>query len=379
MIRNEHGGSGVLPGRYAGEAIPIHDGPTPEQLAYREHKRAADGLAGRICAAAADAARSQYVLLELIGQFEAMGGLKHWTGFKSVADWLSWCCAMTPQVAREHVRVATALRRMTTIANLFKEGRLSYSKVREVTRVVDVVDEQRLAELAVTATAAQLAKMISSFRGADGSRIPQQNKRVVSWQERQDGMIDFRVRLPKEDAAVLIAAIETAKDQFGPPPPKPDPCGAHAQADPTAGLQVYGKADALLDVARGFLNTAPEDRSGEDRSLVVVHVSADNLMPAEPVEAQLCTDDLMPAEPVEAQPDTETNPGDVPAGTSATSPNMAVCHIAGVGSVEPATAQRLACDNPVLGAVVDKHGPGARTRAHSTFGVEAVASGVDDP
>ena len=48
---------------------------------------------------------------------------------------------------------------------------------------------------------------------------------------------------------------------------------------------MYGKADALLDVARGFLNTAPEDRSGEDRSLVVVHVSADNLMPAEPVEA----------------------------------------------------------------------------------------------
>jgi hypothetical protein len=64
---------------------------------------AADGLAGRICAAAADAARSQYMLLELIGQFDAMGRLKHWTGFKSVADWLSWACSMTPQVAREHV------------------------------------------------------------------------------------------------------------------------------------------------------------------------------------------------------------------------------------------------------------------------------------
>jgi hypothetical protein len=48
-------------------------------------------------------------------------------------------------VAREHVRVAKALRRMPTIAQLFKDGRLSYSKVREVTRVVDVVDEQRLA------------------------------------------------------------------------------------------------------------------------------------------------------------------------------------------------------------------------------------------
>jgi hypothetical protein len=65
---------------------------------------------------------------------------------------------MTPGVAREHVRIARALRRMPTIAGLLREGRLSYSKVREVTRVVDVVDEARLAGLALTATAAQLAK-----------------------------------------------------------------------------------------------------------------------------------------------------------------------------------------------------------------------------
>jgi hypothetical protein len=71
---------------------------------------------------------------------------------------------MTPGVAREHVRVAKALRRMPTIAGLFKEGRLSYSKVREVIRVVDVVDEVRLAGLALTATASQLARMISGFR-----------------------------------------------------------------------------------------------------------------------------------------------------------------------------------------------------------------------
>jgi hypothetical protein len=323
VIRNKHEGPGVVPGRYVGEAIPIHNGPTPEQIAYQEAKAHADALAGRICVAAAETARCQSTLLDLLGEFDAVNGLRHWTGFKSVAHWLSWSCSMTLGVAREHVRVATALRRMPTIAGLFKEGRLSYSKVREVTRVVDVVDEQRLAELAVTATAAQLAKMISSFRGIEGRRIPQQNQRVVSWQEREDGMIHFRVRLPKEEAAVLVAAIDVARDQFGPPPPTPGPC-SEPQPDPTGGPGVYRKADALLDVARAFINTAPEDRSGEDRGLVVVHVSADNLA------------------------------GDVPAGTS--QPSRAVCTIDGVGSVEPATAQKLACDNPVLGAVVDKHG-----------------------
>jgi|SRR5829696_6205230 hypothetical protein len=34
----------------------------------------------------------------------------------------------------------------------------------------------------------------------------------------------------------------------------------------------------------------------------------------------------------------------------------AVCPIEGMGSVEPATAQRHACDSQLLGAVIDKHG-----------------------
>src|SRR5215211_4440301 len=147
---NDHDGPGVVPGRYAGEAIRLHDGPTPRQLASEQEKAQADGLAGRICAGAADAARSQHTLLELLGEFDAIGAIRYWNDFKSLAHWLSWCCSMTPGVAREHVRVAKALRRMPTIESLLKEGRLSYSKVREITRVVDVVDEQRLAEPALT-------------------------------------------------------------------------------------------------------------------------------------------------------------------------------------------------------------------------------------
>jgi hypothetical protein len=245
--------------------------------------------------------------------------------------------------------VAKALRRMPTITGLFREGRLSYSKVREVTRVVDVVDEQRLAELALTATASQLARTISGFRSASGVRINQQTKRHVSWHEREDGMIDFQARLPKDEAALVIAAIRTAKDQFGPPPTKPDPCG-DGQQEATSGVGVYSNVDGLLDVARVFLDTAPRDRSGEDRTLVVVQVSAENLagnVPAgTPAPAE--SDRSVSAE-------TSTTPecdGNVPAATAA----AAVCHIERVGSVEPATAQRHACDSPLLGAVIDKHG-----------------------
>ena len=51
---NEHDGEGVIPGRYPGEAIQIHDGPTPEQMAYEEQRAEADALAGKICAVAAE-------------------------------------------------------------------------------------------------------------------------------------------------------------------------------------------------------------------------------------------------------------------------------------------------------------------------------------
>jgi hypothetical protein len=60
--------------------------------------------------------------LELIGEFDAVGAIGLWTDFKSVAHWLAWACSMTPGVAREHVRVATALRRMSTINAAFQEG-----------------------------------------------------------------------------------------------------------------------------------------------------------------------------------------------------------------------------------------------------------------
>ncbi|MDN5804669.1 MAG: 13E12 repeat family protein, partial [Microlunatus sp.] len=126
----------------------------------------AEALAGKICAAAALSAQSECQLLELVGEFDAVDAVRWWDGVKSLAHWLSWCCSMSPGTAREHVRVARALRRMPTITEAFRQGRLSYSKVREVTRVVDLVEEAEVCELALTATASQLARMVAGYRRA---------------------------------------------------------------------------------------------------------------------------------------------------------------------------------------------------------------------
>jgi hypothetical protein len=82
-----------------------------------------------------------------------------------------------------------------------------------------------------------------------------------------------------------------------------------------------------------FLNTAPEDRSGEDRTLVVVQVSAENLarkVPAGTPEARPAGVDPVgnvPAGTPEARPAGVDPVRNVPAGTS--SPESAVCHIEG--------------------------------------------------
>ncbi len=311
---------------------------------------ASEVLGGRICAAAGLAAQSQCRLLELIGDFDAGNAVRWWDGVTSLAHWLSWACSMSPGTAREHVRVARALRRMPTIRQAFREGRLSYSKVREATRVVDLVDDAELCELALTATAAQLATTVSGYRTAAGTRLHQQRDRGLTWTTRDNGTVDVRLRLPTEEAALLLAALTTAKDQHGTPPSPgvkdrgtdgtgtTDDSGATEDTDTTP---AYTLADAMLDVARTFLATAPEDRSGEDRSLVVVQVHAD----------QLTTD----------QPTTDPAADDVPAGTSPTPTASTTthrrpdptCHVQGVGGIEPDTARKLACDTDLYAAVLD--------------------------
>jgi hypothetical protein len=92
LITNDRDGPGVIPGRYKAPAIPIDNGPTPQQIAEEQQRAQADGLAGRISAAAADTARSEYLLLELLGEFDAIGAIRYWRDFKSLAHWLS-CAA----------------------------------------------------------------------------------------------------------------------------------------------------------------------------------------------------------------------------------------------------------------------------------------------
>ena len=173
----------------------------------------AEALGERIQAQAAVVAAATCEFLLLLGDFDARGGVGWFVGLKSTAHWLSWACSMSPGAAREHVRVARALPSMPLTVTEFQAGRLSYSKVREISRVADRVDEQTLVDMARAMTASQLARTISSFRAVDGARLGQDTMRQARWQVREDGMIELRAVLPAEMGAEVVTALELALDR----------------------------------------------------------------------------------------------------------------------------------------------------------------------
>jgi hypothetical protein len=76
----------------------------------------------------------------------------------SCAAWLSWKCQMSSGTAREHVRVARALRSLSVIRGEFAAGRLSYAKVRALTRIATPENEAGLAEISGPMTGNQLER-----------------------------------------------------------------------------------------------------------------------------------------------------------------------------------------------------------------------------
>src|SRR5687767_2532479 len=85
-------------------------------------------------------------------------------GVQSCAHWLNWKCGIGMGAAREKVRVARALEGLPKIAAAMERGNISYSKVREITRIAGAETEDYLLGIAEHGTASHVENLVRSFR-----------------------------------------------------------------------------------------------------------------------------------------------------------------------------------------------------------------------
>jgi hypothetical protein len=170
-------------------------------------------LAREIAAGAVRLAAASAAWLRLVGEFDEREGWGGY-GFRSCAEWLAYQCGLSPGPAREHVRVARALRRLPVLAAAFAGGRLSYSKVRALTRVAEPATEDALLEFAVEATASQVERTVRQWRRADAlDEESTAARQSLEWWEDDDGMLVLRARMPAEQGAALVTAIESRAER----------------------------------------------------------------------------------------------------------------------------------------------------------------------
>src|SRR5687767_10921959 len=178
--------------------------------------RTIDGLADDITELASHIHAATCRWLVLVAEFDRRGGWGDW-GCRSCAHWLSWRCSISPVAAREHVRVAHRLQELPLIRGAFAEGRLSYSKVRALTRVENVVKEEELLSLARHATAAHLERLVRAYRGvAARARATAGGgpERYVTWTHADDGSLLLHARLPAEEGAIVLAALQAGVERL---------------------------------------------------------------------------------------------------------------------------------------------------------------------
>jgi len=149
-------------------------------------------------------------LLQLVGEYDALEG---WvaTGAISCAHWLAGLLDVELSTAREHVRVAAALRALPQTAAMVAAGTLSYAKAREVTRVATAATEAELLELARRETARTLGRTLANWqvrREPEGLAARQRSARSCTFHHEADGTITMHVRMTPDDAARVRAVLD---------------------------------------------------------------------------------------------------------------------------------------------------------------------------
>jgi 5-methylcytosine-specific restriction endonuclease McrA len=231
-----------------------------------------DRLGDEIAELAAHLTAATARLLDLIREFDVREGWN--SGFRSCAAWLTWRVGLAPGAAREHVRVARALGGLPRLADALARGELSYSKVRELTRVATPETQERLLAVGRAGTAEHVERLVRGWRRMDLKAEAHEAARhhagrALQVYRSEDGSVRIKGRLAPEVGALLIKALAAAQECL-----YPWHADRAAGADPTMEQQ---QADALALLAETALHHGLDPGTPGERYQVVVHVDAEVL------------------------------------------------------------------------------------------------------
>jgi len=239
-------------------------------------------LADELAVLAAQVDVGTHRLLTCIRRFDESEEWGH-QGARTCADWLAWRIGLAPGAAREKVRVARALGRFPAIDAAMASGRLSYAKVRALTRVATPTNEARLVEIALAATGAQLERLCRRFRRLiDDGAIPGMeavdpscDPRGVHVRNTDAGHVRIEITLDPADAALVLAAIDHVRDDLRAVTTTPERVSAETPAR-NADRTTPTRLDGLIAIAERTMAPAPQtnDRDAGPRPVpqVVIHL-----------------------------------------------------------------------------------------------------------
>ena len=146
----------------------------------------------------------------------AMDQRRGWNerGYCNLGNWLDHRCGLGPCAARERIRIGRALVRLPRIDAAFRDGILSYSKVRAVTRVATRDTEAALLDIAGRSSAAQLESLVRTYERVerrDAERLPSEQRRGLSWHY-EDGLCVVTAAVPAERGALVVQALQKVVD-----------------------------------------------------------------------------------------------------------------------------------------------------------------------
>jgi uncharacterized protein YbjQ (UPF0145 family) len=195
---------------------------------------------------------------------------------RTCAHWLSINIGVDVWIGGELVRAGHALKTLPALHAAFADGRLSFDKIRAVTKVATPADDELWLEIALQASGGQLARICRDVRRALEADDPRRagdallNRGLRLWW-RDDGMLEVLAVLPKEEGAIVVAAIEAAAHLIATEErhvPSPDRLELAAEHKTHPML----RADALVRLCETWVNAAAQTPAVAPTTQVVVHV-----------------------------------------------------------------------------------------------------------